>query len=75
MSGSEVTDLHALLPAEPEVAAGEEAGHGVSGQVVDPALLSQLRHDGVDPREARLALCRQRPDRHQRLGRGVWPLL
>lgn len=26
------------------------------GQVVDPALLPQLGHDGVNPREARLAL-------------------
>lgn len=26
------------------------------GQVVDPALLPQLRHDGIDPGEARLAL-------------------
>ncbi len=25
-------------------------------QVVDPALLTQLGHDGVDPREARLGL-------------------
>lgn len=28
----------------------------MSGQVVDPALLPQLGHDGVDPGEARLGL-------------------
>ena len=48
--------LHALLPADPQVSSGQEAGHGVPGQVVDPALLPQLRHDGVDPGEARAAL-------------------
>lgn len=45
--------LHAFLPADPQVAPGEEAGHGVPGQVMDPALLPQLRHDGVYPGEAR----------------------
>lgn len=44
------------LPADPEVPAGEEAGYGVPGQVVDPALLPQLGHDGINPREACLAL-------------------
>lgn len=44
------------LPADPEVPAGEEAGHGVPRQVVDPALLPQLGHDGVNPREACLGL-------------------
>lgn len=44
------------LPADPEVPAGEEAGHSMPGQVVDPALLPQLGHDGVNPREACLAL-------------------
>lgn len=44
------------LPADPEVPAGEEAGHGMPGQMVDPALLPQLGHDGVNPREACLAL-------------------
>lgn len=44
------------LPADPEVPSGEEAGHSVPGQVVDPALLPQLGHDGVNPREACLAL-------------------
>ena len=41
------TDLHALLPADPEVTTGEEAGHSMSPQVVDPALLSQLGHDCI----------------------------
>jgi hypothetical protein len=35
-----------------EVPAGEEAGHRMARQVVHPALLPQLRHDGVDPGEA-----------------------
>lgn len=41
--------LHAALPADPQVSPGEETGHGMSGQVVDPALLSQLGHDSVNP--------------------------
>ena len=48
--------LHALLPRDPEVAAGQEASDGVPAQVVDPALLMKLPHDGVDPREASLTL-------------------
>lgn len=44
--------LHALLPADPQVSTCEEAGHGVARQVVDPPLLPQLGHDGVDPGEA-----------------------
>lgn len=32
-----------------EVAAREKAGHGVASQVVNPALVVQLRHNGVDP--------------------------
>ena len=51
-----VTYLHATLPAQPQVSAGQEAGDGMPGQVVDPALLPQLGHDGVDPGEARLGL-------------------
>ncbi len=35
-----MSDLHALLPGDPEVASGEETGHRVSRQVVYPALLS-----------------------------------
>ena len=49
--------LHALLPAAPQVSASEEAGYGVSGQVVYPALLPQLGHDGVNPGEACPARC------------------
>lgn len=48
--------LHSLLPADPQVSPGQEAGHGVPGQVMDPPLLPQLRHDGVDPGEASAAL-------------------
>ena len=51
-----IKDSHALLPGDPEVAPGEEAGGGVSGQVVDPALLSQLSHDGVYPGIAGLGI-------------------
>lgn len=40
--------LHAVLPADEEVSAGEEAGHGVARQVVDPALAPQLGHDGIN---------------------------
>ena len=49
-------DLESLLPGDPEVAPGEEAGDGVPGQVVDPALLPQLGHDRVDPGEARVGV-------------------
>lgn len=44
--------LHAFLPADPQVSSSQETGHSVSGQVVDPAFLPQLGHDGVNPREA-----------------------
>ena len=47
-----MTYLHAALPADPQVSPGEEAGHGVPGQVMDPALLPELGHDSVDPGEA-----------------------
>ena len=40
----------------PEVAPGQEAGGGVPGQVVDPALLPQLGHDGVNPGEPGLSI-------------------
>lgn len=48
--------LHALLPANPQVSSRQETGHGVSSQVVDPSLLPQLGHDGIDPGEAGTAL-------------------
>ncbi len=57
MINSGFIHLHALLPADPQVSSGQETGHGVSGQVVDPALLPQLGHDGVDPGEAGPAFC------------------
>lgn len=41
--------LHAALPADPQVSPCEETCHSMSGQVVDPALLSQLGHDSVNP--------------------------
>lgn len=41
-----------LLPADPQVAPGEKASDGVSGEVVNPALLPQLSHDGVDEWES-----------------------
>lgn len=44
--------LHALLPADPQVSSSQETGHGVPSQMVNPALLPQLSHDGVNPREA-----------------------
>lgn len=46
---SALSYLHAALPADPQVSSGEETGHGMPGQVVDPTLLSQLGHDGVNP--------------------------
>lgn len=49
--------LHSFLPADPKVTPGEKTGHRVSGQVMDPALLPQLSHDGVDPGKACLSLC------------------
>lgn len=44
--------LHAFLPADPEVAPGQEADHRSPAEGADPALLLQLHHDGVDPGEA-----------------------
>jgi len=35
----------------PEIPSGEKAGYRVPGQMVDPALFPELRHDGVDPGE------------------------
>lgn len=61
------THLHPFLPADPQVAPGEETRHSVPGQVMDPALLPQLSHDGVYPGKARLGL---RP-----LGQRFWVLV
>lgn len=44
--------LHAFLPADPEVSPGEEAGHSMPCQRMDPALLPQLDHNSVYPRKA-----------------------
>lgn len=48
--------LHPFFPGNPEIPSGKEASDSVSGQMVDPALLPQLRHDRVDPRESSLSL-------------------
>lgn len=45
-------DLGAALPVDVAAAAGQEAGDGVAAEVVDPAFLAQLPHQGVDPGEA-----------------------
>lgn len=45
-------NLLSLLPADPQVAPGEEAGHSVPAQMVNPALLAQLGHDGIDEGES-----------------------
>lgn len=50
------SDLQPLFPGDPEVPAGEEAGNGVPSEVVDPALGTQLGHDGVNEGVASLAL-------------------
>lgn len=42
----------AALPRDVAPAASEEAGDGVPPQMVDPAFLAQLPHQGVDPGEA-----------------------
>lgn len=51
---SSLPHLHAFLPADPQIAPGEEAGDGVPGQVMYPTFLSQLCHDGVNPGKTRL---------------------
>ncbi len=49
-------DLRAALPVDVAAAAREEAGDGVAAEVVDPAFLLELAHQGVDPGEARAAV-------------------
>lgn len=51
--------LHSFFPRDPKVAPGQEASDRVSGQMVYPALFSQLSHDRVDPRKSGLALERR----------------
>lgn len=48
--------LGPALPVDVAAAARQETGHGVPAQVVDPSLLPQLPHQGVDPGEARAAV-------------------
>lgn len=45
-------DFGATLPRDVGAAPREEAGDRVPCEVVDPAFLAQLPHDGVDPGEA-----------------------
>ena len=45
-------DLGAALPVDVAAAARQEAGDGVPAEVVDPAFVAQLPHQGVDPGEA-----------------------
>ena len=49
-------DLGPALPVDVAAAARQEAGHGVTAQVVHPAFVPQLAHQGVDPGEARAAV-------------------
>lgn len=48
--------LHAFLPADPQVSSGEETSNRMPGQVVDPAFLPQLGHDGINPGKTSPAL-------------------
>lgn len=48
---SHFTHLLPFFPADPQVSSGKETSHSMSGQVVDPTLLPQLSHDGIDERE------------------------
>lgn len=47
-----VEHLGAFFPRLPEIAASEEARNGVARQVMNPALLGELSHRGIDPRVA-----------------------
>lgn len=49
-------DLRTFFPADPEIAAGEEAGNGVSGEMMQPSGVLELSHAGVDVRVAGVAL-------------------
>ena len=49
-------DLHALLPAEEEVAARQKHRQRVAANVMNPTLLDQLTHARVYPRETSSAL-------------------
>lgn len=45
-------DFAAALPVDVAAAAGEEAGDAVAAEVMDPAVVAELAHEGVDPGEA-----------------------
>lgn len=45
-------DFAAALPVNITAAAGEEAGDAVAAEVMDPAVVAELAHEGVDPGEA-----------------------
>ena len=47
---------HTVLPGDPEIPPCKEAGDSMTGKMVDPTLLIQLSHDGVNPRESGLPL-------------------
>ena len=49
-------DVHALFPAEEQVTTGQEDSHRVAAHMMNPALLNELAHTGVYPREACFAL-------------------
>lgn len=40
--------LHAILPRLPQVTPCEEAGHCMPAEMMNPALLPQLGHDGIN---------------------------
>ena len=50
-----VEHVSALFPADPQIASGEEAGHQVTAQVVDPPLFGQLAHHSVYGWELRIS--------------------
>lgn len=49
-------DLCSTFPGDVSSTTGQEAGDRMAGQMVDPAFLPKLSHDGVDPGEARGAV-------------------
>lgn len=49
-------DFSPALPVDVATPAREEAGDGVSAEVMDPAFLAELAHQGVDPGESGTAV-------------------
>ena len=47
-----LTHLHPFLPTDPQIPPCEETGYRMSPHLVDPTLLPQLGHDGINPGEA-----------------------